>query len=133
MRNKRTPVAAPCGSWASPVGGDLITAGTVGFEQIQIHHDSSYWIERRPSEAGRCVIVEHADGVCRDILPAPYSARSRVHEYGGGAYFVATAAGGEIFFVNDDDQNIYSLRPGVEPAQITHSTHRRFADLATAA
>ena len=129
MRNKRTPVAAPCGSWASPVGGDLITAGTVGFEQIQIHHDSSYWIERRPSEAGRCVIVEHADGVCRDILPAPYSARSRVHEYGGGAYFVATAAGGEIFFVNDDDQNIYSLRPGVEPAQITHSTHRRFADL----
>jgi dipeptidyl aminopeptidase/acylaminoacyl peptidase len=129
LRNHYPQTAAPCGSWASPISGELITAGTVGFEQLRLCHKRDYWIERRPTDAGRCVIVEHANGVCRDVLPSPYSARSRVHEYGGGAYCVAATNGGEIFFVNDDDQNIYRLQPGAEPVRITHCTNRRFADL----
>ncbi len=129
MHNNRSSVASPCGSWSSPISGDLITSGTVGFEQVRLRHDHSYWIERRPTDSGRCVIVEHANGVCKDVLPSPYSARSRVHEYGGGAYCLATAASGEIFFVNDADQNIYTLHPGAEPVRLTHFTQRRFADL----
>jgi len=129
VHNNRSSIAAPCGSWSSPISGDLITAGTVGFEQVRLRHNRGYWIERRPTDAGRCVIVEHANGVCRDVLPSPYSARSRVHEYGGGAYCLATAASDEIFFVNDADQNIYTLHPGADPVRLTHCTQRRFADL----
>jgi dipeptidyl aminopeptidase/acylaminoacyl peptidase len=62
-----------------------------------------------------------------EILPQPFSARSRVHEYGGGEFLVA---GSDIYFVNDADQDIYCLRVGEVPRRLTRSASTRFADFA---
>ena len=84
-----------------------------------------YWLESRPSESGRTVLVHSDGGKPEDLLPAPYSVRSRVHEYGGGAY---TVSDGQVFFVNDADQCIYTLR-GNQVVQLTAAGTRRYGDL----
>src|SRR5881296_2358695 len=108
---------APYGSWKSPVTTDLIVAESISLGQVALDGDDVYWIEGRPREAGRSVVVKN--GV--DVTPAGMSARSRVHEYGGGAFLVAD---GSVVFVNDKDQQIY--RDG---KQITNVPGLRFADM----
>ena len=116
---------APYGSWKSPITSELITAETVTLDQVQIHKGTIYWLERRPAEAGRSVIVSYHDGNRTDVLPPPFNARSRVHEYGGGVYCVGDHA---LFFVNDADQDIYRVTTnGVE--RLTRADGMRFADL----
>jgi dipeptidyl aminopeptidase/acylaminoacyl peptidase len=118
---------APYGVWRSPVTTELLTAGSIGLSQLWPDGDDLYWIEARPSEAGRNTIVRRrADGVIEDVLPAPWSARSRVHEYGGGAY---TAAAGVVYFCNDADQQVYGFKPGESRRALTQSPTARFADL----
>ncbi|MEU6999220.1 prolyl oligopeptidase family serine peptidase [Nonomuraea sp. NPDC046570] len=87
-----------------------------------------WWTEDRPGEGGRTTIVRRAaDGTRTELLPAPWSARSRVHEYGGCSY--ALSPGG-LVFVNHDDQRLYLLRDGEEPTPITDENGLRYADLA---
>ena len=120
------PVTAPYGSWKSPITTDLIVSGAVGLGQIALDGDDVYWVEMRPSEGGRMVIVRRtADGETVDVTPEPYSARTRVHEYGGGAFLVAQ---GTVFFSNFADQRIYRQDVGVEPRAITPEAPRRYAD-----
>src|SRR5258706_5353877 len=79
---------APYGSWKSPITSDLIVKESIGLGQIKIDGDDIYWIELRPSEGGRQVIVRRtSDGRTADVIPAGFNARTRVHEYGGGAYY----------------------------------------------
>jgi hypothetical protein len=81
----KTRTLAPYGSWISPITSDLIVSGSVGLSQCIIDDDDVYWIEMRPIEAGRNVIVKRdSTGQSIDINPAPLNARTRVHEYGGG-------------------------------------------------
>ena len=80
---------APYGSWLSPITSDLIVAQSVGLSEIRFDGGEIYWLESRPQEAGRSVVVSQRTG--RDLLPAPFNARTRVHEYGGGAWTVADA------------------------------------------
>jgi dipeptidyl aminopeptidase/acylaminoacyl peptidase len=108
---------APYGSWKSPVTTDLIVADCVNLKELAVDGDDVYWLEQRPSEAGRTVLVKNG----HDVTPAPFSVRSRVHEYGGGSYLVA---GGVVYFVNDKDQQIY--RDG-QP--FTNVPGMRFADM----
>jgi len=101
--------AKACGSWPSPIDTGLIAGETIGLEQIVLDGDDIYWLEKRPAESGRQVVVRRtADGSTNDALPAPYSARSRVHEYGGGTY---TVCDGTLYFVSDADQGLYALGP----------------------
>jgi dipeptidyl aminopeptidase/acylaminoacyl peptidase len=80
----------------------------------------------RPEEEGRYVIVRRcADGTVNDVMPAPYSARTRVHEYGGGAYLVD---GDTVYFSNWHDQLLYRQEPGAEPQPIASRTGLRYAD-----
>jgi len=119
---------APCGSWPSPLSAARIAAGGVRLLQPHIAGDAVYWIESRPTENGRCVLVRsRLDAGRQDLTPAPYNVRSRVHEYGGGAYAVSRDA---AFFVNDNDQQIYSL-PLVSGSvrKLTAANNCRFADL----
>ncbi len=117
---------APYGSWASPITSDLVTAGVIGLGQPRVAGKNLYWIEDRPAEQGRSVLVCHvADGGCHDITPPPYSVRSRVHEYGGGSY---TVSGDMVWFVNDSDQCIYRVAAGQKPEQLTPPEACRFAD-----
>jgi dipeptidyl aminopeptidase/acylaminoacyl peptidase len=117
---------APYGSWKSPITSDLIVSEAVGLSQPAIHGDDVYWIEMRPSEGGRNVIVRrHAGGSTSDVLPAPYNARTRVHEYGGGDYLVHGAA---VYFSNFADQRIYRQLQDSTVSPITPESQMRFAD-----
>jgi dipeptidyl aminopeptidase/acylaminoacyl peptidase len=116
----------PYGSWRSPITSELIIAGTVGLTEPAIDGDDIYWIESRPSEGGRNVIVRRAaDGRFVDVTPASFNARTTVHEYGGGAYVVDQRV---VYFSNYADQQIYVQRPGGEPQIVTRGEKMRYAD-----
>ena len=114
------------GTWSSPIKSNLITADSVSLDELQLHPSGTYWLERRPDEQGRCVIVKHANGQNHDLIPKPYSARSRVHEYGGGVYCIANNG---TYFVNDKDQNIYFYPTNSTPIAITQNSNCCYADL----
>ncbi len=123
-----TKKSAPYGSWASPITTDLMTRGAVGLGQILIDGEAVYWTEQRPWEQGRTVLVRRGpDGEARDLSPAPYNVRSKVHEYGGGA--IAAGLGG-AWFVDARDQRIYRAEGeggGIRP--ITEASGAAYADL----
>ena len=120
------PTIAPYGSWKSPVTTSLIVSGAVGLGQIALDGDDVYWVEMRPSEGGRMVIVRRgADGTTMDVTPPPYSARTRVHEYGGAAFLVDA---GVVYFANFADQRMYRQEGDGEPVAITPETPLRYAD-----
>ena len=101
---------SPYGSWRSPIKADAIVAGVIGLGQIQLDNDDLYWIEQRPAEAGRNVVARRRDGgAIEDVTPPEYNARTRVHEYGGGAYL---AHQGTVWFTNFKDQRLYRQDPG---------------------
>ena len=111
---------APFGSWQSPITSDLIAGGTIGLMEPLIDGDNIYWTETRPAEKGRYVIVRRGpDGVMQDVTPPAWSARTRVHEYGGGA---VTVHQGIVCFSNDDDQRLYCQTPGESPRPLTPAT-----------
>ena len=117
---------APYGTWKSPITTDLIVANTIGLGSVLLEGDDTYWIESRPKERGRNVIVRHTpDGKTVDVNPAPYNARTRAHEYGGGAYCVHQ---GTVYFTDFADQRLYRVRPGGEPEPVTPEEPLRYAD-----
>ena len=79
----------PYGTWPSAITAELIVSDSISLDEVRLSSKSTYYIERRPQENGRCVIVKVTGHTAVDMLPAPYSARSRVHEYGGGSYCVS--------------------------------------------
>ena len=118
---------APYGSWESPVTADLIVAGATTLGQIALDGDDVYWVEMRPRESGRNVIVRRTpDGQITDVTPAPFNVRTRVHEYGGGAF---TVADGTVYFTNFDDQRLYRQRQDGAPEPITPEGDKRYADM----
>jgi dipeptidyl aminopeptidase/acylaminoacyl peptidase len=121
-----TPQIASYGSWKSPITAQMIVTAANGLGRIVLDDDSMYWIERRPSEGGRNALVRRSsDGTITDMLPQPFNARTRVHEYGGGDF---TVSNGVIYFSNFADQRLYRLLPGSEPVPITPERALRFAD-----
>ena len=121
-----TRTTAPYGTWPTPIESRLITTASVSLDELQLHSSGTYWLERRPDEQGRCVIVKHANGKNHDLIPTPYSALSRVYEYGGGVYCVASNG---LYFVNDRDQNIYFCATGQSPVAVTRADDCYYADL----
>jgi dipeptidyl aminopeptidase/acylaminoacyl peptidase len=120
---------APYGSWKSPITSDLIVKGSIGLSQVSMDGDEIYWIEMRPSEGGRQVIVRRTvDGRTSDMTPPGFNARTRVHEYGGGEYLVHQ---GTIYFSNFADQQLYRQTPNSAPQLISEETSDsklRYAD-----
>ncbi|GAB1816933.1 S9 family peptidase [Herbidospora sp. RD11066] len=89
--------------------------------------DEVWWEEDRPAQQGRRTIVHRAaDGQRREILPAPWDARTRVHEYGGRSYLVIPEHG--VVFAEHSDQRLYLVDSG-EPRAITDEPDCRYADL----
>ncbi|MCP4933430.1 MAG: S9 family peptidase [bacterium] len=126
------------GSWPSNISAEFVAGKNLRFQSIQAHDDQLFWSEVRPSEQGRAVLVcaplnaSTASPAFIDLLPPPFSARSKVHEYGGGSFIVTPSL---IFFVNADDQQIWSIEHKSNatrfpvPQQITDAPHWRFADM----
>lgn len=111
------------GSWKSPITSDVIVSETIDVQQI-ILDNAIYWSEMRPAEEGRYVIVKYDEGIT-DVTPAPFNARTRVHEYGGGAYIVK---GEVVYFSNFEDQRIYKQVIGETPEPLTPDKNMRYAD-----
>ncbi len=117
----------PFGEWKSPVSAAMIVQDSVGIGQVTLDDGTIYWTEQRPAENGRTALVRcGGDGRPEDIVPAPFSVRSRVHEYGGGGFAVRD---GTVWFCNDSDQRLYRQTAGVAPAPVTEEGAGRFADL----
>ena len=120
---------APYGTWKSPITSDLIVKESIGLGQVKMDGDDVYWIEMRPSEGGRQVIVRRAhDGSIADVNPPGFNARTRVHEYGGGEYVAHDSI---VYFSNFADQQLYRQAPNADPQLISGSStdaQLRYAD-----
>jgi dipeptidyl aminopeptidase/acylaminoacyl peptidase len=121
------PKVAPFGSWKSPITTDLIVSETIKLGQIALDGNDVYWVETRPAEEGRNVIVQRTStGQTRDMTPPPFNARTRVHEYGGGSFVVFA---GTIYFANFVDQRLYRQDGEAAPVPITPEKPYRYADM----
>jgi dipeptidyl aminopeptidase/acylaminoacyl peptidase len=121
------PQVASYGSWKSPITSELVASGTVGLGQIILDDEDIYWNELRPTEGGRIVTMRRTpDGQTTDMTQSPFNARTRVHEYGGGAFAIID---GTIYFSNFADQRIYRQEPGAMPRPITPEAKLRYADI----
>jgi dipeptidyl aminopeptidase/acylaminoacyl peptidase len=112
-----SPTVAPYGTWLSPVDAALLVEQAVRLGQVQVAGDQVYWNEGRPTEAGRQVLVsQRSGGDPVDVIPAGFSARTQVHEYGGRCYAVHGEA---VVFSNWEDQRLWEIRPGRDPRPLT--------------
>ena len=123
MPERRT---LPYGSWPSSIDIAAAVSGSLQLGMPRFDGADLYWIEGRPQEGGRQVVVRRApDGTIDDFTPAGFNVRSRVHEYGGGAY---TVSAGVVYLSNFSDGRLYRQAEG-EPEPITPADDLRYADL----
>src|SRR5918998_3037352 len=97
------------GAWPSPVTVDLVAGAVTRLDSVMVGEDAVYWLEGRPAENGRQVVVVHARGGAHDRTPAELNVRTLAHEYGGGAYAVH---GQTVFCANLADQRLYRVDAG---------------------
>jgi dipeptidyl aminopeptidase/acylaminoacyl peptidase len=130
VTDSSTPL--PYGSWPTPITSELVVRAAARLGEVVVDGDDVWWAEGRPSEGGRTVLVRRSpDGTTTDLLPAPWNVRTRVHEYGGGAW---TVSGGTVWFTGYADQRLYRVDPGsADPVAVTPEPEIpagvRFADL----
>ena len=117
---------APYGSWKSPIDAGRIAEGSITLREVRLDGEDVWWIEHRPTEGGRYAVVRRGpDGAIADAIPPDFSARTRVHEYGGGSYL---PRGGSVGFVNFADQRFYLLGGEDAPEPVTPADALRYAD-----
>jgi dipeptidyl aminopeptidase/acylaminoacyl peptidase len=122
MQNTR-----PYGFWLSPITSDLIVAESIGLSGVQLDGTKIYWLEGRPQEQGRNVLVQHRSGSTPlEVTPKEFNVRTRVHEYGGGAAVVRDDV---VYFSHMADQRLYRGGLGAAPVPLTPAgTGHRYAD-----
>ena len=118
MTNRKQ--AAPCGTWTSPITAAVVAAGASPLGQLALDGDRLYWLAGRASEGGRITLMTQQG----EITPNPFNVRTRVHEYGGGAY---CASGGKVWFVHLPDGGIYEAGDG-NARLVTQPGKMRYAD-----
>jgi dipeptidyl aminopeptidase/acylaminoacyl peptidase len=116
----------------SPLGAATVAAAGLRLSAVAVDGDNIYWLEGRPTEGGRnALVMRGADGRIEDVTPRDTNVRTRVHEYGGGAY---TVADGVVYFANFQDQRVYRTAagaqgPGIAPVPVTPEGQCFYADL----
>ncbi|MGN9781888.1 S9 family peptidase [Nonomuraea sp. ZG12] len=117
----------PAASWLSPISTTQVARAGVRAGWPSARDGQAWWTEDRPEEGGRTTIVHRvADGTRRELLPAPWCARTRVHEYGGRPYTVTPD--GAVVFANLADQRLYLLDGTITPLT-PDGENARYADL----
>jgi dipeptidyl aminopeptidase/acylaminoacyl peptidase len=107
----------------------MLAEQSIGIGSVAVDGDDLYWLEVRPADQGRSVLVRRAgDGRVEDVTTAPHNVRDRVHEYGGGAYCVS---GGVAWYSNIADGRLYRVAAGSgeAPRAITRDGSLRYADM----
>jgi len=124
-----------CGEWPSPISAERMASGTVEFGGVAVDDGTPYWLERRPAEGGRGVVVRRGpDGADVEVTPDDVDVRTTVHEYGGGDFAVDD---GTVVYSRFEDQRLYRTdADGSEPTAITPEPPEpqavRYADVAFA-
>ena len=110
-------IPAPFGSWPTPITSELVVAAAARLSDVRTDGADVWWAEDRPAEGGRTQLVRRTpDGAVTDVLPDGRNARTAVHEYGGGAWWVRD---GVVWFTDWADQRLHRLAPGGEPEPLT--------------
>jgi dipeptidyl aminopeptidase/acylaminoacyl peptidase len=103
------PKVAHYGSWESPIKSAELSSGTLRVGQTQYDNDDLYWIEGRPTEGGKQILVRREkNGTITDVSPRGFNVRTLVNEYGGAPYLVRN---GKVFCSNYSDQVVYQINP----------------------
>jgi dipeptidyl aminopeptidase/acylaminoacyl peptidase len=132
-----TTSIAPYGEWVSPISAADVASGGVSLAFPRLVRTDGvrpevWWTEGRPTEGGRQVVVrQDAAGVITDVLPAPWNARTRVHEYGGASWLPIPAG---LVFCEFTDQRLWLFPTGAtDPIPLTpepaDAAAHRFAEL----
>jgi dipeptidyl aminopeptidase/acylaminoacyl peptidase len=117
--------AAPCGAWPSPIGAATVAAGASPLSQLAQDGLDLYWLAGRASEGGRTTLLRQRGQATEEVTPAPFNVRSRVHEYGGGAYLVDD---GDVYFSNHGDNRLYLCSDSAPPRPLSQGGSMRYAD-----
>jgi hypothetical protein len=110
-------ITATPGSWKSPISAQLLASAGVSLGFVQVVAGEIYWDESRPEEGGRTAVVGSTQG---ELLPAPWSAVTRVHEMGGLSWLVCNWRGESgLLFAEKSDQRIYWKAVNSDPVAVT--------------
>jgi dipeptidyl aminopeptidase/acylaminoacyl peptidase len=105
------------GSWPSPIDASDLVSGSSAPTDVWAQAGLTWWSQTRPDQGGRIELVQRqAAGQLSAVLPGDGNARTRVHEYGGGAWWVH---GDVVFAASWADQRLYRIEPGEQPVAIT--------------
>jgi len=116
------------GEWPSPITAAQVAGGRIRLSFPLVRGAVTWWQEDRPEEGGRTTVIRHAGGASTALLPAPWNARTRVHEYGGRSYQPVPDPDGDpagsVVFAHFDDQRLYLAGSGIadgsaQPAPLT--------------
>ena len=107
----------PYGAWPSPIDARDLVSGVVEPTEVWAGGGRTWWSQTRPDQGGRLQILRRdPDGTIHDVLPETWNARTRVHEYGGAAWWVHD---GVVFTVDFADQRLYRVDPEAGPVPLT--------------
>ena len=119
----------PYGAWSSPITLDMAVGASTSLREPRVVGDAIYWTEGRPEEGGRQVIVRWTERTgAADVIPAPFNARTMIHEYGGGWYAV-DPADETVYFCNESDGRVYRQAREGMPQAVTPDGPWRYGDL----
>ncbi len=118
---------SPYGSWQSPFTSDTLVDRMVRLSDVKLVNEEVYWVEQRPAEAGRCVLMRrNRRGKSQNLIPRPFSARTLVHEMGGAPFGVVDQ---DVLFVNMADQRLHLCARGKTSPWLPQNACR-YADFA---
>ena len=126
-----TPTIAPYGTWTSTIDAARVAAGATPMSGLQVggaDGNDIFWLAGRAAEAGRNALLRHHGAETQELTPAPFNVRTRVHEYGGGAYLVD---GDTVYFSHFADNRLYRLAIDADhaaPVALSQGGQHRFAD-----
>jgi dipeptidyl aminopeptidase/acylaminoacyl peptidase len=122
------PAVAPYGTWLSPISAAALAEGASSVSDLRVDDSRLYWLESRPAEGGRQVLMTWDGAATRQLTPDGFNVRTRVHEYGGAPYL---ADGETIWFANFADQRLWRQAGESAPVPLTETGYR-WADLVAA-
>lgn len=128
MDKRPDRTVAPYGTWASPISAASLAEGAIGVSELRVSEGRLTWLENRPAEGGRMVVMTDDPSGARPLTPAGFNVRTRVHEYGGAAYVVI---GDTLYFANFADQRLYAQTGDGPPLALTPAGYR-YADMVAA-
>ena len=108
------PTIAPYGSWRSSITVDALLIDRIIAQEPRIDGQTIAWLEGRPSEHGRSVVVRTMEGGgVEELTPAGSDVHDGVHEYGGGAWAIDD---GVVYYSERSDDRLYRIAVGAAAA-----------------